>query len=40
MRKKKSLLKRAERVVRKMGRDLGRSPLGRAARGKRTRGYF
>ena len=38
--KKKSILKRAGKIVRGMGKDLHKSPLGRAARGKRTKGFI
>jgi len=40
MRKKKTLWSRAKKTVRTMGKDLRRSPLGRASRGKKTRGYW
>jgi hypothetical protein len=37
---KKSILKKAEKVVRRLGSDIRKSPLARAARGKHTRGYL
>ena len=33
-------MRRASKVVKGMGKDLNRSPLGRAARGKRTKGFI
>jgi len=38
--KKHPLLKKAKRLVKNMGKDLYSSPLGRAARGKHTKGYL
>lgn len=38
--KGKSITKKATKVVKKMGFDLSSSPLGRAARGKHTRGFI
>jgi len=36
---KKSLLKKAGKVVKRLGGDLRESPLGRASRGQKTRGF-
>ena len=38
--KTKSIIKTAGKLVKRMGKDLGKSPVGRAARGKRTRGFY
>jgi len=38
--KKKSLWKRAGKTLKKMERDFSKTPLARAARGKRTRGFI
>jgi len=38
--KRKGLLGKAKRVARQMGKDLNKSPLGRAVKGKRTRGFL
>lgn len=37
---KKKIMKSAKKVVGSFGKDLRNSPLGRASRGKRTRGFF
>jgi len=37
---RKTFLKKVSKVARNMGGDLGRTPLGRAARGKHTKGYI
>lgn len=37
---KSKLIKKATSMVKQMGKELGKSPLGRASRGKKTRGYF
>ena len=37
---KKTFLKRAGKIVKGMGKDLHKSPLGRAARGKHTKGFY
>ena len=37
---KKSLWKRAGKTLKKMERDFSKTPLARAARGKRTRGFI
>lgn len=39
-RKKKSLLQKAGKLVKGMGKDLYNSPLGRASRGRHTKGYI
>lgn len=39
-RKKKSLWNKAKKMVGNMGKDLYKSPLGRASRGKHTKGYL
>lgn len=36
---KKKVLKTVKRGLKQMGKDFGRSPLARAAKGKRTRGF-
>ena len=38
--KKKSWLKQASKAVNRMGKDFSKTPLARAARGKKTRGYI
>jgi len=38
--KRKSIMKKVFKTVRGMGKDLNRSPLGRAARGKCTKGFI
>lgn len=40
MAKKNTIMKKATKIVKQLGKDLNRSPVGRASRGKRTRGYF
>jgi len=37
---KKSLLKKAGKIVKRMGKDLSKSPLARATRGKHTKGFI
>jgi len=37
---KSPLLKKAKRIVKNMGKDLYSSPLGRASRGKHTKGFI
>jgi len=37
---KRSLWGKAKRVVKGMGKDLYKSPLGRASRGQHTRGFI
>ena len=36
----KGIVKKAAKIVKMMGKDLNKSPVGRAARGKRARGYW
>lgn len=36
---RKSLVKKAGKLARRMGSDLRGSPLGRASRGQKTRGF-
>lgn len=36
---KRKIMKTAKKVVKQMGTDLNKSPLGRATKGKRTRGF-
>lgn len=38
--KTKKIIKTAGKLVKRMGKDLNKSPVGRASRGKRTRGYW
>jgi len=38
--KRKSLLKKAGKTVRRLGKDFSKTPLARASRGKHTKGYF
>lgn len=38
--KKKGLLRKARKVVNKMGSDFRKSPLARASRGKHTKGFI
>ena len=38
--KTKKILKTAGKLVKQMGKDMQKSPLGRAARGKRTKGFY
>jgi hypothetical protein len=37
---KKNILKKAEKLVKRLGKDLNKSPIGRASQGKHTKGYF
>ena len=37
---KKTLYKKARKAVNRMGKDLSKSPLARAGRGKHTRGFI
>lgn len=37
--KKDLVLKKANKVIKRMGKDFAKTPLARAARGKRTRGF-
>jgi len=38
--KTKKIIRTASKVVKRLGRDLNRSPVGRASRGKRTKGFY
>jgi len=38
--KKKKFLSKGKRLLKKFGSDFGKSPLARAAKGKRTRGFI
>lgn len=38
--KTKRIVKKVYKFAKSMGGDLGKSPLGRAARGKHTRGFI
>ena len=38
--KTKKVMQKATKLVKRIGKELGSSPLGRAAKGKRTRGYW
>ncbi len=37
---KRKILRAAKRTVRQLGKDFGKSPLARAARGKHTKGFI
>lgn len=38
--KTKKLWSKIKKTTKRLGRDLGKSPLGRASRGKHTRGFI
>lgn len=37
---RKKIMSKAKRAVKRIGKDFGKSPLARAARGKHTRGFL